>query len=152
MEKTGRDAMGVVVVGEGSAINPPTHPLLVAVHIKWRWRQHSNGLAQSPRCHNSNELLCTLYIRVPDWQLKPGVGCRHSFLLGKRNKKGARKQERKKKKAAEKVPNRSGHLSLNVKMSKLGGKKGSRLGERRKSSSYTEQPPMFVAWKRQTPE
>lgn len=45
---------------------------------------------------------------------------------------GARKEERKKKNTAEKVPNRGGHLSLNVenvKDEEKKKKKGSRLGK-----------------------
>lgn len=60
---------------------------------------------------------------------------------------GARKEERKKKKkTAEKVPNRGGHLSLNVENVKdEKKKKREQIGERRESSSYTEQLPVFVA-------
>lgn len=54
-------------------------------------------------------------------------GLSSRFVLGKRNKEGARKEERKKT-AAEKVPSHSGHLSLNVENVKAGKKKSEQIG------------------------
>lgn len=74
-------------------------------------------------------------------------GLSSRFVLGKRNKSGGEEGRKKEeKKTAEKVPNRGGHLSLNVENVKdEKKKKREQIGERRESSSYTEQLPVFVA-------
>lgn len=58
-------------------------------------------------------------------------GLSSRFVLGKRNKSGGEEGRKKEEKTAEKVPNRSGHLSLNVENVKdeKKKKKGSRLGK-----------------------
>lgn len=73
-------------------------------------------------------------------------GLSSRFVRGKRNKSGGEKGRKKEEKTAAKVPNRSGHLSLNVENVKdEKKKKREQIGERRESSSYTEQLPVFVA-------
>lgn len=64
-------------------------------------------------------------------------GLSSRFVLGKRNKSGGEEGRKKEEKTAEKVPNRSGHLSLNVENVKdEKKKKGADWGKTRKFKLY----------------
>lgn len=113
--------------GRGKRHHPlPLHSLPCTlsggdVSIRMVWLRALGAITAMSCCAPSTSGYQTGYCAA--WR-----GLSPRFVLGKRNKKGARRKESEKK-AAEKVPSHSGHLSLNAENVKDGKKKGADWGK-----------------------